>query len=166
QLLGVSDFLWNDFLRMQHANLFPVVRDVGALAQGKSKSTLAAELDACLTATPNAEECRTELNAFKDREMFRVDMRHILGHIAEFGQFSAELADVAEVVVESAYRLCDAELRTQFGDAQLNGNDECPLAVCALGKCGGRELGFASDIELMFVYAGEGKSTGPHVIAT
>jgi glutamate-ammonia-ligase adenylyltransferase len=32
--------------------------------------------------------------------------------------------------------------------------------VFALGKCGGRELGFASDIELMFVYAGDGKSDG------
>lgn len=173
QLLGVSDFLWNDFLRMQHANLFPVVRDVGALARGKSKATLAAELDACLASAPNPEARRAELNAFKDREMFRVDMRHILGHIAEFGQFSAELADVAEVVVAAAYQLCDAELRLQFGDPQLTsaprirgGEGVCPLAVCALGKCGGRELGFASDIELMFVYEGEGKTTGPQVIAT
>ena len=34
----------------------------------------------------------------------------------------------------------------------------------ALGKCGGRELGFASDIELMFVYDGGGETTGPQVI--
>jgi glutamate-ammonia-ligase adenylyltransferase len=40
------------------------------------------------------------------------------------------------------------------------------LAICALGKCGGRELGFASDIELMFIYAGNGKTRGPHVITT
>jgi glutamate-ammonia-ligase adenylyltransferase len=38
--------------------------------------------------------------------------------------------------------------------------------VCALGKCGGREPGFASDIELMFVYAGNGQTTGPRVIST
>jgi glutamate-ammonia-ligase adenylyltransferase len=40
------------------------------------------------------------------------------------------------------------------------------MSVCALGKCGGRELGFASDIELMFVFAGEGKTSGPHLITT
>ena len=34
------------------------------------------------------------------------------------------------------------------------------MTVCALGKCGGRELGFASDIELMFVYTGGGPTTG------
>ena len=40
--------------------------------------------------------------------------------------------------------------------------------MCArrLGKCGGRELGFASDIELMFIYPGNGKTTGPQVITT
>ena len=40
------------------------------------------------------------------------------------------------------------------------------MAVLALGKAGGRELGFASDIELMFVYAGLGKTTGPDVIGS
>jgi glutamate-ammonia-ligase adenylyltransferase len=40
------------------------------------------------------------------------------------------------------------------------------MTVCALGKCGGRELGFASDIELMFVYSGNGKTTGPQAIST
>ena len=34
--------------------------------------------------------------------MFRVDMRHILGHIREFSRFSEELTDVAEVVVAAA----------------------------------------------------------------
>src|SRR5512143_840153 len=36
QLLGVSDFLWDDFLRMQHNNLFPVVTDLDALRSSKS----------------------------------------------------------------------------------------------------------------------------------
>ena len=40
------------------------------------------------------------------------------------------------------------------------------MAVCALGKCGGRELGFASDIELMFLYSGNGRTAGPDVITT
>ena len=40
------------------------------------------------------------------------------------------------------------------------------MSVCALGKCGGRELGFASDIELMFIYSGNGKTSGPQVITS
>ncbi len=166
RLLGVSDFLWEDFLRMQYANLFPVVHDVDGLKGTKSREQLAAELAEALRAAPDPMARRDALNAFKDREMFRVDMRHILGHISQFGQFSAELTTLAEVVVDAAYHLCDAELRSQYGEPCLEDGRPCPLTICGLGKCGGRELGFASDIELMFIYAGNGKTSGPQVITT
>ncbi|MBI5759932.1 MAG: hypothetical protein HZA46_15550 [Planctomycetales bacterium] len=48
RLLGMSDFLWNDLLRMQHANLFPLVRDVDALARPRSATELQQELGALL----------------------------------------------------------------------------------------------------------------------
>lgn len=166
RLLGVSDFLWNDFLRMQHANLFPVVSDVGALATAKSRDQLQVELDAALELSADKEACRLALNAFKDREMFRIDMRQIQGHIAKFGQFSQELTDLAEVVVEGASRICEAELRAQFGMPCLENGQPSVLSLCALGKAGGRELGFASDIELMFIYSGNGQTSGPRIITS
>jgi glutamate-ammonia-ligase adenylyltransferase len=167
QVLGVSDFLWDDFLRMQHANLFPVVRDVDGLATAKSREQLQSELQAALRLVhagpqPPAEDApwRATLNAFKDREMFRVDMRHILGHTFEFGEFSEELTSLAEVVVNAAYHLCHEDLRVLYGTPCLEDRQISKMTVCALGKCGGRELGFASDIELMFIYAGNGQTTG------
>jgi len=173
RLLGVSDFLWDDFLRMQHANLFPVVRDVDALATAKSRDQLQAELEAALRPVHDGPQMpsgdapwRAALNAFKDREMFRVDMRHILGHTREFWDFSGELTDLAQVVCNAAYHLCHEDLRTQYGTPCLTDGQVSEMTVCALGKCGGRGLGFASDIELMFVYAGNGKTTGPTVITT
>ncbi|MGQ0634201.1 MAG: glutamine synthetase adenylyltransferase [Planctomycetaceae bacterium] len=166
QLLGVSDFLWNDFLRMQHANLFPVVRDVDALAAPRTRATLEADLRECLAPAADPAAKRAALNDFKDREMFRVDMRHILGHIREFSRFSEELTDVAEVVVAAAVDLCQRELSSQYGRPLLKDGRPSLYSVLALGKCGGRELGFASDIELLFVYEGEGRTTGPQKIAT
>lgn len=166
RLLGVSDFLWNDFLRMQYANLFPLVRDVGALAAARSKAQLQTELAAALEAAGDGKAQRAALNAFKDREMFRIDMRQIQGHIAKFGQFSQELTDLAEVVVEAACRICEQELQAQFGLPFLEDGQPAALSICGLGKSGGRELGFASDIELMFLYAGNGKTSGPREITT
>jgi [glutamine synthetase] adenylyltransferase / [glutamine synthetase]-adenylyl-L-tyrosine phosphorylase len=173
QLLGVSDFLWDDFLRMQHANLFPVVRDVDALETAKSRAFLQAELEAALLPVhngpqPPAEDApwRGTLNAFKDREMFRIDMRHILGHTQEFWEFSEELTDLAEVIVNSVYHLCAEDLRSVYGNPMREDGSIAQMSICALGKCGGRELGFASDIELMFVYTGNGKTAGPNVITT
>lgn len=178
RLLGVSDFLWADFLRMQHANLFPVIHNTDALHTAKSRARLQDELEAALSAvhsgpqftSPDASRpaalWQQVVNEFKDREMFRIDMRHILGHTQEFGEFSEELTHLAEVVVNSTYHLCHEDLRAIYGTPCLNDGSPSEMAVCALGKCGGWELGFASDIELMFIYAGNGKTTGPQVITT
>lgn len=166
RLLGVSDFLWNDFLRMQHANLFPVVSNVAGLERPRTKAELAADLQAQLALAPDPETRVQVLNAFKDREMFRIDMRHILGHTKRFGQFSGELTDLMEVVVDAAYRLCELGLVAQYGLPRLADGSPSPVSVLALGKAGGAELGFASDIELMFVYAGDGYTTGPERIST
>ena len=116
RLLGVSDFLWDDFLRMQYANLFPVVRDVDALATPKTREQMEAELAAALDAAPDRAARRDALNAFKDREMFRADMRYILGHSADLAQFQAELTALAETVVQAAFECCRCELSAQYGE--------------------------------------------------
>ena len=173
RLLGVSDFLWDDFLRMQHANLFPIVRDLDALDTAKNREQLQAELEAELLLVHSEPQSpaidptwRSTLTAFRDREMFRIDMRHILGHTAKFHDFSNELTDLAEVTVNSTYHLCHEDLRSVYGSPQLESGDLSDMVVCALGKCGGRELGFASDIELMFIYSGNGVTSGPQLITT
>ncbi|HEX7434529.1 MAG TPA: hypothetical protein VF326_12815 [Anaerolineaceae bacterium] len=173
QLLGMSDFLWDDFLRMQYANLFPVVRDVDKLATAKSRIQLQTELGLLLRPVHEGPQPPVEhapwqdvLNAFKDREMFRIDMRHILGHTNEFSEFSEELTDLVEVVVNAAYHLIAEDLRVVYGTPTLDNGAISQMAVVALGKCGARELGFASDIELMFIYAGNGKTSGPNSITT
>ncbi len=98
--------------------------------------------------------------------MFRIDMRHILGHTREFYEFSEELTDLAEVVVNSAFHLTAEDLRSIHGTPLLEDGSISQMMVAALGKCGGRELGFASDIELMFIYTGNGKTTGPEVVTS
>ena len=146
KLLGVSDFLWSDFLQMQYANLFPVVKDVDSLVEGKSKERMRRELENALRDTADADGFRKILNDFKDREILRIGMRQILGNPEDFWRFSRELTDLAEVVVDAVYRKCFA----------LHGAKFPHMAVLALGKFGGVEMGMASDLELMFVYDAEG----------
>jgi [glutamine synthetase] adenylyltransferase / [glutamine synthetase]-adenylyl-L-tyrosine phosphorylase len=168
RLLGVSNFLWEDFLRMQYANLFPVVKDVDALSTSKPKPQLESELARALETNMVGDiqypDWRATLNAFKDRELFRVDMRHILGLTKEFDDFAVELTDLAETTLCATLMACESELRAIHGDPLLEDGRPCGLSLLALGKCGGRELGFASDIELMFVYAGNGRTNGANVI--
>lgn len=160
ELMGVSEFLWEDFLRMQHENLFPVLLDMPSLDEHRSRDQLQETIRRQLRGLGEQSEQVNALNEFKDREMFRIDLRHITGRIG-FLDFSQEISTLAEVVVEEAAALSYERLLERFGvPTQSNGQD-CQWCICALGKFGGREMGFGSDVELIFVYQGEGMTKGP-----
>ncbi len=165
RLLGMSNFLWDDFLKLQHENLFPVVSNLQGLQLARPVEELQAELHQSLQNAP-ASQHPAILNSFKDREMMRVDMRHILGLQHRFGMFSQELGDVAEVVIQAALQLATEHIALKYGKPLKGDQTASSIALFGLGKCGGRELGFASDIELLFVYEGDGKTSGPKVIRT
>jgi glutamate-ammonia-ligase adenylyltransferase len=162
KLLGVSDFLWDDFLRMQHSNLFPIIQNLDGLNDSKSRKQLKSELNSLLKSQSRFENKKKELNAFKDREMFRIDLRYIQGIIEDFQLFSEELSDLAEVIIETVWHVAYKKLTSKHGKPLFTNKSECKSVLCALGKFGGRELGFASDIELIMVYQGDGetKKTG------
>ncbi|OYW20571.1 MAG: hypothetical protein B7Z55_07095, partial [Planctomycetales bacterium 12-60-4] len=48
----------------------------------------------------------------------------------------------------------------RYGQPRDDAGKPAAISICALGKCGGRELGFASDIELLFVYSADGTTDG------
>ncbi|MBN1141470.1 MAG: hypothetical protein JXB25_06725, partial [Deltaproteobacteria bacterium] len=104
-LMGVSRFLWEDFLRMQYENLFPMISDPTLLEKSLGREDFLAELGAELEAVSGDEERVAVLNSFKDRHMFRIDLQHITHHIGDI-RFSTELSELAEVVVEQMALLC------------------------------------------------------------
>jgi glutamate-ammonia-ligase adenylyltransferase len=162
ELMGVSQFLWEDFLRMQHESLFPILMDVPALDEQKSRQELDDELAKQLASQAPHDGRVRVLNDFKDREMFRIDLRHITRRI-DWREFSNELTALAEVVVGKAAELAHMGLQKRYRTPILDGR-RCLWSISALGKFGGRELGFASDIELIFVYEGEGAADGEHAV--
>jgi glutamate-ammonia-ligase adenylyltransferase len=145
QLLGQSDFLWRDFLRMQHENLFPVVQDVAGLEEARPRHELERALDEAVAARPRAERAAA-LEAFQDRETFRVDMRKILRRGASFDQFSRELTELAEVLCARIVDLAYGDLARDWGEPLDDDGTVVPFGLFALGKFGGRELGFGSDL--------------------
>jgi glutamate-ammonia-ligase adenylyltransferase len=107
------------------------------------------------------DEARKDaLNRFKDREMFRIDIKHIVEPSSNFPDFSLALTELAEVIMERSIADCSAKLEKSYGRPRLANGKPCPFAVLGLGKFGGRELGYASDIEVLFVYGGSGNTSG------
>ena len=66
-----------------------------------------------------------------------------VGDGVDFRSVSAALADLADAVLEAAL----AVSRSEF----IDDVDQCSLAVVALGKSGGRELNYISDVDVLFV---------------
>jgi glutamate-ammonia-ligase adenylyltransferase len=163
EMMGVSRFLWEDFLRMQHENLFPLIRNRTEIEKALDPSRLEEELRRELADCADPEEQVQKLNAFKDREMFRIDLRHITRTIGDV-LFARELSALTDLVVNEAARLCQARLATRFGMPLVDGRP-CGWGILAAGKYGGREMGFASDLELLFVYEGEGETNGLKTVA-
>ena len=156
ELMGFSRFLWEDFLRMQHDNLFPVLLDPAGLDQARSRNGLGDEMEGAVSRAGSAEERVRSFNEIKDREMFRVDLRYITGR-TDFGEFSQEVTTLAEAVVQRAFEMSIERVAERRG---LPAEAPCAWAIMALGKFGGRDMGFGSDIELIFVYEREGPADG------
>lgn len=162
QILGTSDFLWEDFLRRQHVNLLPLLENYQAQPLVQPKATLHRALTKRLAKARTTEQRRQELNHYKDEELFRIDMKHLLDPSRSLPAFSQALTELAETVLEQAVADCTALASKAHGSPRLENRKPCPFAVFAMGKFGGRELGYASDIEVLFVYGGKGRTTGRH----
>ena len=96
--------------------------------------------------------------------MFRIDIKHIVEPSSNFPDFSLALTELAEVIMERSLADCTAKLEKSYGVPRLSNGKPCPIAIMGLGKFGGRELGYASDIEVLFVYAGSGNTNGTNEI--
>ena len=160
RMMGVSRFLWEDFLRMQHDNLFPVLLDAESLDESMSLHQLELSVDSELVSCGSVDERARVLNDFKDREMFRVDLRYITGRV-DLRRFSRELTSVADALIRKAFQISYDAVSGRRGVPRSGDGSACGWGIFALGKFGGRDMGFGSDIELIFVYESEGVSDGP-----
>ncbi len=67
----------------------------------------------------------------------------------------ADLAALADALVERALAAARVELEPRFGTPHLADGSACGAVVIAMGKHGGCELNLSSDIDLLFVYASD-----------
>jgi [glutamine synthetase] adenylyltransferase / [glutamine synthetase]-adenylyl-L-tyrosine phosphorylase len=160
RLLGASDFLWEDFLRRQHDKLLPLLTHYQDAPLIKPQAALRKELHRLVARAKTDDARKDALNRFKDRELFRIDIKHIVEPSTNFPDFSLALTELAEVIMERSIDDCSAKLEKSYGRPRLADEKPCPFAVLGLGKFGARELGYASDIEVLFIYGGSGSTNG------
>ncbi len=161
RVLGASDFLWEDFIRLQYETLLPMFQpQTEGTLFSKPLETMPERLGEILDEADSLEEKKKRLNEFKDQEIFLIDLDGILHPRLDFRWLAQRLTQLAELVVGMASRLVYDHLVSQYGQPRTVGGLKTQYAIMALGKLGGAALGYASDIELLFVYSDNGRTDG------
>jgi glutamate-ammonia-ligase adenylyltransferase len=150
---------WSQFLSellVNNPGMIDELLDSLVLNQPRSAAELRAELaELC----KGAVDLEPILHSFQDKEFLRIGVRDVLGKDS-IRETTAALSDLAEtILVEIATRQA-APLEKRFGTPYLEAGGRCRWALLALGKLGGRELNYHSDLDLMLIYEGDGR-TGP-----
>ncbi len=108
-----------------------------------------------------------ELALFRRRELLRIVLRDGLS-IGTLAEITEEISNLADAILERALESVLSGLEARYGTpaTQYESGDDgrAAFAVIALGKLGGRELNYSSDIDLMFLYSNNGNTSGPSQI--
>lgn len=122
--------------------------------KNRDKDVLVASLRRFAEANPTLDP-QVLFTRFRRRELLRIYLRDIR-RLATIAEITAEISNLADATLEYALEMARSEVVERFGEA---GNDAA-FCVIALGKLGSRELNYSSDIDLVFLYSDEGRSTG------
>ena len=122
--------------------------------------TLAEKQTEALEVVSQAAEGRmlSMLRRYKNDEIWRIALRNILGN-ATLPDTTQELSDLAEATLQAIYREIEAELREAHGTPLAPDGTPVTFAIIAMGKFGGRESNFSSDLDVMYVYSADGETT-------
>lgn len=128
----------------------------------KSRDDLMQDYARFSTASPDPW-ISAQLVQFKRRTYLRIVLKDVLG-IATLAETTMELSALADVIVTNSLMYCDQELRKRYGEPQYRDFRgriaRSEFSVISLGKMGGNELNYSSDIDLLFLYSHDGETSG------
>ncbi len=106
---------------------------------------------------PTKSRAMEILRQFKRQQQLRVAWGDLIdGNRIE--QITQQISWVAMAVCEAAYRWARRDLEAKFGVPRNSDQQPCQYVILAMGKLGGTELNYSSDIDLMMVYQQDGKT--------
>jgi glutamate-ammonia-ligase adenylyltransferase len=152
-LCAYSPFLSE--ILMQNPGMIDELLDSLVLNQAKSLDELRLELAELCGAAVGVQPI---LRSFEDKELLRIGVRDILRKDTVRATTSA-LTDLAEAILNKIVVTEQSRLRRRLGEPRIDGRP-CGYGVIGLGKFGGRELGYHSDLDLMLVYEADGACFG------
>jgi [glutamine synthetase] adenylyltransferase / [glutamine synthetase]-adenylyl-L-tyrosine phosphorylase len=145
-LFGNSVFLSKRLI--QQPDLLDTLLNPASLTRAKTKAALREDLAPLLARASRYDERLDVVRRFKRAEEFRIGLQEIAGE-ADILATMRELSNLADVYLETVLRIVWQEWARPFGLPERP--EGRGFLIIALGKLGGMELDFASDLDLLFV---------------
>ncbi len=163
QVFASSDLVVNACLR--DPGLLSRLHDSGRLLAAIDAPWLRAELNTALAQANNDTDMQALLRRFRLQQMVRIAWRDIAG-FAELNETLMDLSTLADVCVQYVYERAYAQMAALCGTPRASDTGaEQPMMILGMGKLGGRELNYSSDIDLIFLYPEAGETDGPSPMA-
>jgi glutamate-ammonia-ligase adenylyltransferase len=128
----------------------------------KSKEDLMQDYARFSTTNPDVW-LSAQLARFKRRNYLRIVLKDVL-RFSTLADTTLELSALADVILANALIYCDQELEKRYGQPQYRDVQgrivRSGFSVVSLGKLGGSELNYSSDIDLLFLYSHDGETAG------
>ena len=157
-LASQSPYLTAPLIR-DPARLQTLARDP-FLRREKDAATMRAELAAILDGPEGGDrrDLAAGLREYRNREYLRLGARE-LGWGAQI-EVARELGHLADVTLDAALARLHRELAARHGEPRTADGRPCRFVVFGMGKLGGEELNFSSDIDLLYLYETDAGAAG------
>jgi len=128
----------------------------------KSKEDLMQDYARFATTSPE-HWLSARLARWKRRNYLRIVLKDVL-RLSTLGETTAEISALADVILANTLLYCDQELEKRYGRPQYRDAQgriaRAGFSILSLGKLGGNELNYSSDIDLLFLYSHDGETAG------
>jgi glutamate-ammonia-ligase adenylyltransferase len=156
-------------LLINNPGMIDELLDSLVLNQPRTAEELRAELAELCRGASDPEPI---LHSFQDKEFLRIGVGDLLGK-ANVRTTTAALSDVADTVLNQVVELMQPEVRAKLGNPKSEQNTSafsnvesrasdlppCRYALLGLGKLGGREISYHSDLDLLLIYEADGATS-------
>ncbi len=133
------------------------VENVSSFANPPNDSDLNDFVTAIAGSTAELASVKAELRRYRTRHMLRVLWREVHG-LADLDETLQQLSLLADRLLDAATRYAERQLQARFGELRNSSGESVPIVILGMGKLGGCELNFSSDIDIIFCYPEDGST--------
>lgn len=159
-LFGMSEFLSKIFF--SHPELLDSMVSRTYATFTKEREEMESELAGLLALAEDFEERLDVLRRYRHEEFLRIGLNDTYGKLGQT-EIATQLTNLADICLAAAHRMAQREL-TRFGRPTWTGADgvvrEADFAVIGMGKMGGFELNYHSDLDIIYIYDHQGVTDG------